>query len=375
MLFDRGPMRMQSSPLSVLNAALWIAILVSGSGCAKIAEPLPPEAHIPQPATALKAFQLADSIMLTVPQPVRNTNGSPAKTLAKVQVLRIIEGTNEGKTEQPLSKEEFIKKADPILTITASHFSEYLREGVFAIQDTLPLSIKSRMYSSAFRYAILFVNNKNQAAGLSNQAFIAPVPIPPAPDDLESEVTENAIRLRWTAPASNMDGSKPARIAGYDIYRMEEPGRVASKPINAYPLQKPEYEDRDFQFDKTYYYAVRTLGSLENPYAESLPSKIHPVVARDVFPPAPPENFNAIREGNDIILLWAPSTSGDVAGYRIYRQTKGSPTRQLLQDALIAGLSFRDGKADPKADYIYTIQAVDMHGNESTTVQTELHGP
>jgi hypothetical protein len=351
-----------------------IAALASATGCAKIVEPLPPEARVPKAATDLEAHQLADTIVLTVSQPVQNTNGSPVTTLEKVQVLRLVEETNAGGNGRPLPQEEFLKRADPILTIAAPHFSDYLRGGAFVIQDALPLPQRSRMVSSAFRYAVLFVNNKNQAAGLSNQVRIAPVPIPPAPEDLSSEVTETAIRLAWTAPSSNMDGTVPAHIAGYNIYRSEEPEKVASAPINSVPVQKPEYEDRNFQFDKTYYYAVRTVGNLKNPYAESLPSKILPVAVRDVFPPAPPENFNAVREGSSIVLLWAPSPSADVAGYRLYRQDKGSPARRRLQDALITGLSFRDSDVDPNISCEYTIQAVDTHGNESTAARTEWNG-
>ena len=74
-------------------------------------------------------------------------------------------------------------------------------------------------------------------------------------------------------------------------------------------------------------------------------------------------------------MFWAPSPSADVAGYRIFRQDRGSATRRLLQDGLITVLSFRDGNVQPGKSYEYTIQAVDKHGNESDAVHTELNIP
>jgi hypothetical protein len=372
MLLNRSHLRTQFAKF-MLNVALFAAALASGAGCAKIAEPLPPEARIPKPAADLEAFQLADSVVLRVSRPVRNTNGSPVTTLQEVQLLRLTGNRNAGEDGQALSQKQFLEQANPILTIAAPHFSDYLHNEAFVIQDSLPFPQKSMIYSSAFRYAVLFVNNKNQAAGLSNQVRIAPVPIPPAPENLSSEVTETSIRLKWTPPSRNMDGSVPANIAGYNIYRSEEPETSASTPINFNPVQKPEYEDSNFQFDKTYYYRVRTVGSLKNPYAESLPSAIHPVTPRDIFPPNPPENFNAVQEGSSIILLWTPSSSADVAGYKLYRRINGTKTPRLLQNELITALSFRDNTIDPNTNYEYIIQAVDTHGNESTPVRTELH--
>ena len=149
------------------------------------------------------------------------------------------------------------------------------------------------------------------------------------------------------------------------------PQKVPRTRINAEPVQKPEFEDHSFQFDKTYYYEVGTVGSIQNPYAESLPSPVRAVEARDVFNPAPPEDFNAIVEDGSIILFWTSSPSTDVAGYRIYRQGKRTGARVLLQKELIKVLSFRDTTIESGDQYEYTIQAVDTHGNESVPVRTQ----
>jgi fibronectin type 3 domain-containing protein len=272
----------------------------------------------------------------------------------------------------PLPEDQFVMRADQILLVPSTGFSSYLQDHVFVIPDKSLSSLGSPIYSHVFRYAVRFINDKNRAAGLSNQVSIPPVPIPPPPEGLSAQVTEDFIGLNWIAPPENTDGSKPPRIAGYNIYRSEEAEKLSTIPLNREPVQNTGFEDRNFQFDKTYYYAVGTVGNLQNPYAESLPSKILTVVSRDVFPPAPPRDFNAILEGNSTILLWAPSAASDIAGYRLYRQEKGATTRQLLQNELITGLSFRDNQIEPGKSYEYSLQSLDTHGNASMAVQTEV---
>ncbi len=360
--------RSRISTVSLLIAAY--AILAAG--CAKIAEPQPPEILIPKPATDLRVQQRSAHIEIAVSKPELNTDGSPATTLQKVEVFRLVENASAG-GEQPLPEKEFAKQATRILTIPAARFSEFLHDKTFVFQDNAPAPAGAEN-PPRIRYAVRFVNNKNQSAGLSNQAMIAPIAIPSPPEELLAEVTEDCLKLKWKAPAENMDGSKPARIAGYNVYRSEEPEKTPSTKLNAEPSQNTEYEDRSIEFDTTYYYAVSTVGSLKDPYAESLPSKVYPVVTRDTFPPAPPSSFDAMREDDSVLLLWSPSSSKDVAGYKIYRSDKGSRTRRILQTELVTGISFRDKTAEPGNSWVYSIQAVDTHGNESAAVKTEVEG-
>jgi hypothetical protein len=76
-------------------------------------------------------------------------------------------------------------------------------------------------------------------------------------------------------------------------------------------------------------------------------------------------------QANTVILLWAPSPSADLAGYRLYKKEKGVIDRQLIQSDLIRALSFRDSKVESQKTYEYEIQAVDTHGNAGAIVKTE----
>jgi hypothetical protein len=362
--------------LSKFSPILATILLLYSSGCARIADPQPPEIFVPRAATDLSAAQIGDSVLLTVAPPAQNTDGSPVSTLKNIEVLRISQSAKEEPQLFPLrelAQKDFLALAAPVLSIPFDRISSYLQDNRLVIQDKPRVEPAASDHSQLFRYAVIFVNNKGRAAGLSNQAAIQLISIPPAPEGISAETTQNAVVLKWSAPAENTDGSKPARIAGYNIYRSEQRHMFTPAPINSAPLQQAEFLDRSIEFDKTYFYAIRTVGSLREPFAESFPSQAVEVKTIDTFPPAPPERLSPVFENNMVLLMWTPSVSSDVSGYRIYRRMKDAQTRQLLQKALITGLSYRDQGIELNKIYEYSIQSVDTHGNESTAILAEVN--
>jgi hypothetical protein len=357
-----------------LSGELWILLTLLTAGCAKIGEPQPPEIKIPEAAVDLTAMQLSDHVVLKVSKPSRNTNGSAVADLRSLEVYRLAEDPS-AEAAKPLPIEIFAIQAAPIFSIPAARFPEYSDGTSFKIEDKLLVPNRSTIYSRLFRYAVLFVNNKNQAAGFSNQAVITPVPIPSPPSRLSADVTESFIHLKWTVPSENINGSSPARIAGYKVFRSEEAQNFPPIPINPDLITNTEFKDGVFQFDKTYYYRISVVGKLRDPYAESLPSEALPVATKDVFPPAPPDSFNAIQENGIAYLLWFPSSSPDVAGYRIYRLEDGLSEKRLLKTDLIAIPNFQDGAIKPGKKYEYFLTAVDTHGNESSAVRATVQVP
>jgi len=353
----------------ILTLLLFLCLL-GLEGCAKIGEPQPPQVLVPKPAVDLDARQFSDRILLTVSQPVANTNGSRVTTLDRIEIFRL---AGDRQDAGPLQEEAFLARAEQIQSISARELPRYLRDGALAFWDLRPADPAS-FFTQGFRYAVRFVNKKNQTAGLSNQAFVAPVAIPAAPEGLSCELFRDRIRLTWKAPEKNADGSAPARVAGYNVYRSEDPKTLPVAPLNTAPVPKPEFEDRSFEFDKTYYYAVSVVGSRENPYAESLSSDQLPVTPVDTFPPGMPKNLDAVVENEVVTLMWSPPDDTDLAGYRVCRKEEGSPARVLLQAQLVITLSLRDDQAIPGKTYVYSVAAVDTHGNEgqASTVTVEV---
>ncbi|MEJ2109224.1 MAG: fibronectin type III domain-containing protein [Acidobacteriota bacterium] len=355
--------------------AVMAIFILTFSGCAKIADPEPPLVQIPRAASDLTARQSADSIILQASLPRQNTDGSPVTHLQRVDVYRLMEELPAAKEKTRISPEQFQDSADPIVSIDHKRLSEFSLNHVLTVEDTFSDLEPSERYKHSFRYALLFVNDKNQAAGFSNQVVIAPLAIPPPPSDIRAEVLEGSIRIYWTEPLKNMDGSKPPRIVGYNVYRSMEHGVDASRPINQSPLQKPEFKDVHFDFDNTYYYRVSVVGSIRNPMIESALSEKLSVTPMDRFKPLPVRDFNAVPDKDSVLLLWQPSPSADVAGYRIFRtessQEEGSPIGEELIDAY----SYRDSTVISGRAYTYTITTVDTHGNESRGIKTNITLP
>ena len=265
----------------------------------------------------------------------------------------------------PAPEEAFLTRGVKVFTVPAADFTRYLRDGTLAFWDLSAAVDPASFYARSFRYAVLFFNRKNQTAGLSNQAFLAPVPIPVAPAGLSCAYFPDRIRLSWTPPDRNGDGSIPPRIAGYNVYRTEDPKAVPAAALNAEPLPMPGFEVRDFEFDKVYHFAVSVVGSKANPYAESLASPLLRVAPVDTFPPGVPKDLTAVVENVTVTLLWGPPDDTDLAGYRVFRREEGATERTLLQIQLVTTLSYRDDQVRMGRKYEYTVVAVDTHGNES----------
>jgi hypothetical protein len=341
--------------------------------CAKTAEPHPPEILVPKPATNLAATEYGEQILLTVSMPTVNTNGSPMTTLREIQLLRL---TEEQRTQsKPVPEADFLKSAVPVLVIPVDKVSDYLSNQTLSFHDELLNIGRSKVYDSGFRYAVRFVNKKKQSAGLSNQVLVAPIPIPPAPSGVKTEVSQREIRVLWESPAENLDGSTPPRILGYNVYRTEDPKKFPPAPMNADLLQRQEFDDRTFEFDKTYYYAISIVASREKPYAETKVSGPAQVTPRDTFPPGAPENLNSVVTDGTVLLLWASPPDNDLAGYRITRAESGNESGVALQPGLVAALSYRDDKVERGKRYTYRVIAVDKHGNQSAPAEVEVDMP
>jgi hypothetical protein len=334
--------------------------LLALSACAKISEPQPPQVLVPKPAADLSLRQVADRILLSVSMPMENTNGSRAPVVGEVEIFRLMGDRGQ---KAVLPQDLFLAQAQRIQSIRAEALGRYLKDGALHFEDS-SFPDPETLYGSGFRYAVRFINRKNQTAGLSNQIFVAPVAIPVAPEGISSTVERDQIRLSWKPPETNVDGSVPARIAGYNVYRSMDAGSFPAAPLNGEPLPAPAYADRRFEFDTTYYYAVTVVGSRDELSAESLPSAPHAVAARDTFAPGMPKSPVSVVEGGMVMLMWGAPDDGDLAGYRVYRKEEQAPAPSLLQNALITSLNFRDAAAQPAKKYEYSIAAVDTHGNE-----------
>lgn len=336
-------------------------------GCARIADPQPPLVRIPSAASDLAARQAGMEVVLELTVPERNTDGSAALTTARADVFRI---TGTAPDPHPLPGKEFLRQASRVLSLPKERFERHTAGGKLVLRDPVPADPAGY---PPLRYAVAFVNDGGRAAGLSNQVRIQPVAVPDAPPGVSAETTESAVLVRWAPPPRNMDGSRPPRIAGYHIYRSEDPERFPEVPLGAVPEDPTVFADRQFEFGRTYHYVVRALAIPGGPAALGAPSEAAAVATRDTFPPLPPENLSVLDEGEDVVLLWTPSPSPDVAGYRVLRRAEGD-TFAPVTGELVRVPAYRDSGAGGRG-YEYAVRAVDARANESPAARAASFSP
>ncbi len=179
--------------------------------------------------------------------------------------------------------------------------------------------------------------------------------------------------ITWQAPTSNIDGSTPVNLLGYNVYRIDEPEDpsrdMGSTPINSSPLSSNAMTDKKFKFGDTYRYFVRSVSlGTEGAQVESLNSNIVTVSPRDTFRPSAPTSITIAAAPGRLSLFFPANPEMDVAGYNIYRSTDPDLPKDKwskLNAELLLRTTFQDEKVEPGKKYYYYLEAVDQVGNVS----------
>ncbi|HEX8686462.1 MAG TPA: fibronectin type III domain-containing protein, partial [Pyrinomonadaceae bacterium] len=222
------------------------------SGCGKRRPPQPPVENVPQRTELLSGVQRGNQVILSWPAPRRNASDESVQSIRRVDVYRLAEAVDD---PLPLTEEEFSSRATLIGSLGAERIAQ--GAGTLAYTDELSLSEPVRL-----RYAVRYVNAAGQRASFSNFLLIEPaasVSQPPVVGQTP-EVRENAIVVRWEAPAANVDNTRPANLLGYNVYRSaRSQNEPAQTPLNSRPVQATSFADKTFAFGEEYVYVVRAV--------------------------------------------------------------------------------------------------------------------
>ena len=344
-------------------AFLAFALLMTLS-CGKRKPPLPPVTRVSQRVEA-NAFQRGDQVILSWKMPARNAPAGDVTRIVRADIYRLAEPLDAPLT---LSEEEFAARSVLI-------GSKQLTDNDFGLRtvsyfDQLEIADQP----VRLRYSVRLVNESGQRATFSNFVMLSPSGnVAGAPTSLSAVVSQESVRLEWTAPADNINGTRPANIIGYNIYRADVKDGPA-KLLNKTPVSNTQFQDEFFAFEKEQQYFVRavSIGSNGDP-AESRESNIVAVTPVDTFAPDPPASITLAATQNSISIFFAANVEKDIAGYRIYRSTDANTPQanwELLTPNLLTTNTFRDDNVQPGVRYFYYITAVDKKGNVSVPSET-----
>ncbi len=344
-----------------IKAALAFITLVSLTAlcCGKRTPPLPPTERVSQ-RTTISGLQIGNQIILSWKMPARNSSANDTTNINRIDVYRLAEPLA---ASVEITEEDFSQRSTLIDSIPVGIDDFSLK--TFTYKDNLEFSDQT----ARLRYSIRFVNKTGQKAAFSNFLTIEPsAKIAEKPENLSYEVTQEAIVLKWSKPLTNVDGSTPANILGYNIYRSDNEQSNRRK-LNSIPITETAFSDSFFDFGTTYSYIVRTIsvGSEGSP-VESSDSEELKIKPKDIFAPSSPQSITIASAPNSISIFFTANPEKDIAGYKIYRSTdKNLPLNEweLLTTEILKNNTFQDQNISSGIRYFYYLIAVDNFGNTS----------
>jgi hypothetical protein len=329
---------------------------------------MPPTLELPKPPTDLTAIRKGDRVFLRWTQPTQTTDRQSIRHAGPTRVCRTLEtaleqcGTEVG--DVPPEKVFTFPSGKSVPgkeRISASYI------------DTLWGALEGQHATSQLIYAVEPLNPAGRSAGLSNRVQVPAAPTLAPPGAFAARITAAGVALSWSGIAEQND--HPEISHRYRIYRRVEPTENPI-PLADLPLTggaELVFVDHSFEWEKQYEYWLTVVTIVVRPgqrdvQVEGDDTAAIQVVTHDVFPPAVPNGLQAVFSGVGqqpfVDLIWAPVTDADLAGYNVYRREGGSrPVK--VNAAVVRAAAYRDNRVTSGTNYVYSVSAVDIRGNES----------
>lgn len=345
--------------ISSLASCLLIGAVCLFVGCAAEGPPHPPRVQRPVRIDDLRVQQTGFTLRLSFRRPLLATDG---RQLTKPIEVRIYRDITPAQKKAP----EPFRAAKPWVSLSASELPAYMQGPAIVYDDRLSRRELSELLGSSISFAVVTLTRsfrgRPRVSDLSNVAGIKLLDVSPPLRGLSVKLTPNGVDLRWAAPTRSLTGGPLPPVVAYRIYRSTR--NHTGRYHLLHQTVKPQYLDRNFLFNQTYFYRVRAVFEVQPDLAESSNSTPVSVTPHDIFPPPIPSGLTAAYTGRSVELIWKPGTALNLAGYNIYRQVPGK-TPQRLNSHLLLTPFFTDTRAEPRHQYSYWVTSVSLAHNES----------
>lgn len=341
--------------------------MINCASCGKIGAPIPPS-RLTERTSELTAIQRGASILLSWPSPALVKDESSKIYVSRVDIFRVIERRDQ---EPVVDAEDFLATAQIIGFMDRTTIETQVNSlGHLQFTDAVSLSQSKQLANTRLRYAIRYVNRREQSANFSNTVAIEPAPgiaMPPTDLSVKADL-QDEVTISWNAPATNVDGVTAASVVGYNVYRRLARQQVGGELLNSEPISSTNYTDKKFEYLADYVYFVRAISQGANGLIESTDSQPVPFTPVDKFPPSSPDPVSVASANGSISLFWPSSAERDVVGYYVYRADSADiPDKQWikLNEQPVTTVTFRDDRVMVDQTYYYRVTAVDRFNNES----------
>jgi len=300
---------------------------VFGCGCGYVGEPLPPLLNVPQRVNDLAAYQIGSKIILQFSVPRLTTEGAVIKRPVRLEARG--GSAPAGAFDADAWASEATDLGQPV--VEEGHARYEIAAAPWAGKDIV--------------FAVQVYGAHGRAAGWSN-IVVLPVVHPLAvPTGIEGTSVAEGVRLTWKGTATS-----------YRIFRRLEGEKTFSPAAD---VDKPEWVDTATEYGKPYHYEIQAFQKTgEKTEALSEISPEYSITPKDTFPPAVPAGLTVVPSTASVELVWDRNTESDLAGYRVYRDSK-----------MIADIgetpSYSDHAIQSGKVYHYSVSSVDQSGNES----------
>ncbi|MFL6213015.1 MAG: fibronectin type III domain-containing protein [Blastocatellia bacterium] len=337
------------------------------TACGKVGAPVPPTRFTERTAD-LSAIQRGNKIMLSWPAPRLAAKESDRSYIDHAEVFRLQERRDQ---EPVLDPDDFEDGAQNIFTLDRAQIEAQVKQfGRLECTDVVNLTDAGQVANVRLRYAIRYVNKRGQEALFSNTVAVEPVPgiaLPPNGLTVANQ-DQDLVVISWAAPEANVDGTQPATVVGYNLYRRNAKKTNIGGPLNAEPITATTFSDTKFQYGVDYIYVARALSQGASGLIESADSAPLRVTPKDTFSPSTPEPVTIASANGVISLFWPSVPERDLAGYNVYRAASAdAPGEQWvkLTPQPISPVTFRDDRVQIGQTYFYRVTAIDRFNNES----------
>jgi hypothetical protein len=348
---------------------LLAALCLFFTACGKVGAPIAPP-RLTERTGELSAIQRGSKILLSWPVPALAKNERDASYIDRVAIYRLAERRNQLPV---LDAEDYEAEADEIGFLDRATI-EALMNTLGHLEFSDAVNLRQAPSGIRLRYAVRYINKRGQQAAFSNTVAIEPVSlIASEPTNLRVvDPKQDEVIIEWDEPKTNVDGSNPAAVVGYNLYRVRSNRKITREALNSEPITETRFVDRTFQYKNEYTYIARALSQGVNGLIESVDSKPLTITPIDTFAPEAPNPVSVASANGVISLFWPGSPEKDVVRYNIFRATSdGAGEQDWVRIASVEAkyVTYRDEKVVIDNKYFYRVTAVDRFDNESKPSQ------